>query len=158
MVTADSQAEKSSLILMVGWDGMAAVLSQEKIHLRLIAVRLIWPDMLRRTLSRLSLPVDAKCLLLTLSDLRIRSRCVLIHLVRAKVADTVISKAVNKTFGLKPAQIIKQLDLLRPIYGPTSAYGHFGRTTGLKSFTWEKNRQGARSCCGNIITTFCKRK
>ncbi len=54
------------------------------------------------------------------------------------VSDTLISRAVNKTFGLKPAQIIKQLDLLRPVYGPTSAYGHFGRTTGLKSFTWEK--------------------
>jgi S-adenosylmethionine synthetase len=55
-----------------------------------------------------------------------------------KVADKVITRAVNKTFGLKPAEIIKQLDLLRPVYGPTSAYGHFGRTTGLKSFTWEK--------------------
>jgi len=54
------------------------------------------------------------------------------------VPDTKIERAVRKVFGLKPAQIIKQLDLLRPIYEATSAYGHFGRTRGLKTFTWEK--------------------
>ena len=41
-------------------------------------------------------------------------------------------------FGLKPAEIIKQLDLLRPIYEATSSYGHFGRNTDLNSFTWER--------------------
>ena len=54
------------------------------------------------------------------------------------VADTKIEKAVRKVFGLKPNQILKQLDLLRPIYEPTSAYGHFGRTTQLNTFTWER--------------------
>lgn len=49
-----------------------------------------------------------------------------------------IEKAVRKVFGLKPAQIVKQLDLLRPIYEPTSAYGHFGRTSQLDTFTWER--------------------
>lgn len=49
-----------------------------------------------------------------------------------------IAKAVREVFGLKPAQIIKQLDLLRPIYEPTSAYGHFGRTKRLDVFTWER--------------------
>lgn len=53
-------------------------------------------------------------------------------------AEDKIVKAVRKTFGLKPAEIIKQLDLLRPIYEPTSAYGHFGRTKGLNKFTWER--------------------
>ena len=54
------------------------------------------------------------------------------------VSDVKIEKAVRKVFGLKPAQIVSELDLLRPIYEPTSAYGHFGRNTGLKSFTWER--------------------
>jgi len=54
------------------------------------------------------------------------------------VPDEKIERAVRKVFGLKPAQIVKQLDLLRPIYEETSAYGHFGRTSKLKTFTWER--------------------
>jgi S-adenosylmethionine synthetase len=54
------------------------------------------------------------------------------------VADTKISRAVNQVFGLKPAEIVEQLDLLRPVYEKTSSYGHFGRTRQLKSFTWER--------------------
>ena len=54
------------------------------------------------------------------------------------VGDAKIVKAVKAVFGLKPAEIIKQLDLLRPIYEETSAYGHFGRTDHLDSFTWER--------------------
>ena len=53
-------------------------------------------------------------------------------------ADEKIERAVRKVFGLKPAQIIQQLDLLRPIYEATSAYGHFGRTDDLDTFTWER--------------------
>ena len=53
-------------------------------------------------------------------------------------ADEKIEKAVRRTFGLKPAQIISELKLLRPIYEKTSAYGHFGRTQDLDSFTWER--------------------
>jgi S-adenosylmethionine synthetase len=54
------------------------------------------------------------------------------------VKDEKIAKAVRKVFGLKPAEIIKQLNLLRPIYEQTSAYGHFGRVNNLEVFTWEK--------------------
>ena len=54
------------------------------------------------------------------------------------VSDEKIAKAVRKVFGLKPAEIIKQLDLLRPIYEETSFYGHFGRTDKLDIFTWER--------------------
>ena len=54
------------------------------------------------------------------------------------VSDRKIERAVKKVFGLKPAQIIKQLDLLRPIYENTAAYGHFGRTRQLSKFTWER--------------------
>ncbi|MFU8780902.1 MAG: methionine adenosyltransferase [Kiritimatiellia bacterium] len=53
-------------------------------------------------------------------------------------ADEVIAKAVRKVFGLKPAEIIRDLNLLRPIYEATSAYGHFGRPTSHKTFTWEQ--------------------
>ena len=51
--------------------------------------------------------------------------------------DTVkIANAVNEVFDLRPAAIIRDLNLLRPIYGKTAAYGHFGRE--LADFTWEK--------------------
>jgi len=47
-----------------------------------------------------------------------------------------IAKIVRETFDLRPRAIIEQLDLLRPIYKKTAAYGHFGRN--LPEFTWEK--------------------
>ncbi len=50
-----------------------------------------------------------------------------------------IVSAVRENFDLRPAAIIKTLDLLRPIYSPTAAYGHFGREdNGNGCFTWEK--------------------
>ncbi|HEX8969976.1 methionine adenosyltransferase [Oryzihumus sp.] len=52
-----------------------------------------------------------------------------------------IQRAIDSTFDLRPAAIIDELDLLRPIYQPTAAYGHFGRTSapGLEGgFTWER--------------------
>ncbi len=52
------------------------------------------------------------------------------------VSDEVIQKAVLEVFDLRPAAIIRDLDLLRPIYAQTSAYGHFGRE--LPDFTWER--------------------
>jgi S-adenosylmethionine synthetase len=53
-----------------------------------------------------------------------------------KVPVSQISDAVLQVFDLRPAAIIRDLDLLRPIYAKTSAYGHFGRE--LPEFTWEK--------------------
>jgi S-adenosylmethionine synthetase len=59
-----------------------------------------------------------------------------------KVPVNQISDAVLKVFDLRPAAIIRDLDLLRPIYSKTSSYGHFGRE--LPEFTWEKiDRAGA---------------
>ena len=52
-----------------------------------------------------------------------------------KVSDDVILAAINKVFDLRPGAIIDQLDLRRPIYQKTAAYGHFGRE--LPEFTWE---------------------
>ena len=56
-----------------------------------------------------------------------------------KVADEVILDAIKKEFDLTPQGIINTLDLLNPIYGPTAAYGHFGRTD--VEFPWEKLNQ-----------------
>ena len=47
-----------------------------------------------------------------------------------------IQEAVVEVFDLRPAAIIRDLDLLRPIYAKTAAYGHFGRE--LPEFTWER--------------------
>jgi S-adenosylmethionine synthetase len=48
-----------------------------------------------------------------------------------------ITKAIQDVFDLRPAAIIRDLDLLRPIYARTAAYGHFGRTDS-EGFTWER--------------------
>ncbi len=57
------------------------------------------------------------------------------------VEEAKMAKAVRKVFGLKPAEIIRDLDLLRPIYESTSAYGHFGRSSRSNTFTWEKKNK-----------------
>ncbi|MDO5739497.1 MAG: methionine adenosyltransferase [Ornithinimicrobium sp.] len=52
-----------------------------------------------------------------------------------------IQDAITKIFDLRPAAIVEQLDLLRPIYAPTAAYGHFGRTSAVgvdNAFPWER--------------------
>lgn len=53
-----------------------------------------------------------------------------------KIPEETIEKLVKDNFDLRPAGIIKMLDLRRPIYKQTSAYGHFGRTD--VEFSWEK--------------------
>ncbi|MBC7276607.1 methionine adenosyltransferase [Nocardioides sp.] len=52
------------------------------------------------------------------------------------VPEANIQKAVLEVFDLRPAAILRDLDLLRPIYAKTAAYGHFGRE--LPEFTWER--------------------
>jgi S-adenosylmethionine synthetase len=52
------------------------------------------------------------------------------------VSEESIAAAVREVFGLTPKEIIQGLDLLRPIYRATAAYGHFGREE--KAFTWER--------------------
>jgi S-adenosylmethionine synthetase len=53
-----------------------------------------------------------------------------------KVDEEVLVEAIRKVFPVKPGDIISELDLKRPIYSKTAAYGHFGRTE--SEFTWEK--------------------
>jgi S-adenosylmethionine synthetase len=59
-----------------------------------------------------------------------------------KVSDEKIEEAVKAVFNFKPAAIIKQLNLLRPIYSKTTNYGHFGKIDDLESITWEKTDKG----------------
>ena len=57
------------------------------------------------------------------------------------IDNALIEKAVSEVFDLRPRAIIDSLDLLRPIYGLTSTYGHFGRD--LPNFTWERTNKVA---------------
>lgn len=59
------------------------------------------------------------------------------------VSDEKITEAVQKVFSFKPADIVKQLNLLRPIYSKTTNYGHFGKIDDLASITWEKTDKAA---------------
>ncbi len=58
-----------------------------------------------------------------------------------KISDEAISELVNKNFSLSPTGIIRELDLLRPIYKQTAAYGHFGRTD--VDLPWEHTEKAA---------------
>src|SRR6266446_1201049 len=60
-----------------------------------------------------------------------------------KVSDEAIEKVVCEVFSFKPADIIRQLNLLRPIYSKTTNYGHFGKVDDLDSITWEKTDKAA---------------
>ena len=54
-----------------------------------------------------------------------------------------LEKAVRRVFPLKPAGMVQHLKLLRPIFRATTAFGHFGRTKDLDTFTWEKTDKAA---------------
>jgi S-adenosylmethionine synthetase len=56
----------------------------------------------------------------------------------AKVDEARIEKAIQEVFNFKPAAIIEQLELLRPIYRKTTNYGHFGREDDLDALSWER--------------------
>ena len=58
-----------------------------------------------------------------------------------KISDDAIAKLVREHFDLRPKGIIQMLDLLRPIYRKTAAYGHFGRDE--PEFTWERTDKAA---------------
>ncbi|GGK85302.1 S-adenosylmethionine synthase [Salinibacterium xinjiangense] len=66
----------------------------------------------------------------------------------AHVDEDLIIEAINSVFDLRPGAIIRDLDLLRPIYAATATYGHFGRE--LPEFTWERTDRvdALRAACG----------
>ena len=55
-----------------------------------------------------------------------------------KISEGQARKIVSEVFDLRPAAIIEQLDLLRPIFRKTAAYGHFGRPPAGELFSWER--------------------
>ena len=57
------------------------------------------------------------------------------------ISDDKLAALVNEHFDLRPKGIIQMLDLLRPIYSKTAAYGHFGREE--PEFTWERTDKAA---------------
>ncbi|MFI8993347.1 methionine adenosyltransferase [Streptomyces sp. NPDC053542] len=59
----------------------------------------------------------------------------------AIVSQARIEEAITEVFDLRPAAIVRDLDLLRPVYAQTAAYGHFGRE--LPGFTWERTDRAA---------------
>lgn len=65
-----------------------------------------------------------------------------------RISDEAITEIVSSTFDLRPKGIVKMLDLLRPIYQKTAAYGHFGREE--PEFTWERTDkvEALRSAAG----------
>ena len=65
-----------------------------------------------------------------------------------KIADNKIAELIHEHFDLRPKAIVQRLNLLRPIYRPTAAYGHFGRSG--DDFTWEQTDHAAqlRSAAG----------
>ncbi|MGQ0765893.1 MAG: methionine adenosyltransferase [Gemmatimonadota bacterium] len=69
------------------------------------------------------------------------------------VPDAVIVHAIREVFDLKPRAIIKALDLRKPIYSPTSAYGHFGRTAApIKYLTREENGHKPKTVSGTAFS------
>ncbi|MEV5463954.1 methionine adenosyltransferase domain-containing protein, partial [Streptomyces cellulosae] len=58
------------------------------------------------------------------------------------VPPAAVERAIHEVFDLRPAAVIRDLDLLRPIYARTAAYGHFGRE--LPDFTWERTDRADR--------------
>jgi S-adenosylmethionine synthetase len=70
-----------------------------------------------------------------------------------KVADDVLGDYVLKNFDMRPRALIEELDLLRPIYRPTSAYGHFGRS----EFSWESTNR-AEKIAHDLLGTPLKSK
>jgi S-adenosylmethionine synthetase len=57
------------------------------------------------------------------------------------ISDDKIAALISEHFDLRPKGIIQMLDLLRPIYSKTAAYGHFGRDE--PDFTWERTDRAA---------------
>ena len=65
-----------------------------------------------------------------------------------KLPDDTLAAYVMKNFDMRPRALIEELDLLRPVYQPTSSYGHFGRS----EFTWE-NTSRSKKLAADLLGT-----
>lgn len=71
-----------------------------------------------------------------------------------KISDEKLVQLVRQHFDLRPYGLIKQLDLLHPIYGPTAAYGHFGRNPFERDYQFDVREQGQRQTRSHKATAF----
>ena len=114
----------------------AAGRSPGRILPRSIEARRTWPGTWPRTSSPRVLRANAKCKLAYAIGIAEPVSIMVETFGTAKVPEERIGRAVMDTFDLRPARIIRELNLLRPIYRKTAALGHFGREA--PEFTWEK--------------------
>ncbi len=68
-----------------------------------------------------------------------------------KLPDDTLAAYVMKNFDMRPRALIEELDLLRPVYQPTSSYGHFGRS----EFTWE-NTSRSKKLAADLLGSSAK--
>ena len=115
---------------------MVGVHFQEKIQQKSIDQQLMLQDMLQKILLLLALA--DKCLVQVSYAIGVAKPTSIMvdSFGTAKLSDEELSKIVMENFDLRPKGIVNMLDLLRPIYRKTAAYGHFGRTE--PEFSWEK--------------------
>jgi S-adenosylmethionine synthetase len=72
----------------------------------------------------------------------------------AKVPEEKLEKLVRAHFDLRPYGIVKMLDLVHPMYRPTAAYGHFGRTPVQMTYSWKETAGGKRIAKSEAFTAF----
>jgi S-adenosylmethionine synthetase len=72
----------------------------------------------------------------------------------AKVPEEKLEQLVRAHFDLRPYGIVKMLDLVHPMYRPTAAYGHFGRTPGQMTYSWKETVGGKRIAKSETFTAF----
>jgi S-adenosylmethionine synthetase len=72
----------------------------------------------------------------------------------AKVPEEKLEKLVRTHFDLRPYGIVKMLDLVHPMYRPTAAYGHFGRTPVQMTYSWKETVGGKRVAKSETFTAF----
>ena len=135
-----SPGARSSSIPTAGWGGTAAALlgqgpeqgrPERRLRVPHIAKNIVAAKLAERCEVQLSYAIGVADPMAVFVD----------TFGTGKIADAEIAGLVRKHFPLRPSDIIEHLDLKRPIYKKTAAYGHFGRND--KDFTWEKTDKAA---------------
>jgi len=71
-----------------------------------------------------------------------------------RIPDARLEKLVAAHFDLRPYGIIRMLDLVHPMYRPTAAYGHFGRSPTQMTYSWKETVGGKRVSKSETFTAF----
>ena len=139
--TAVSPAARSSSIPTAARRRTAAARSRARILPRSTARRRMPRATSRRTSSPRASPASARCRCRTRSASPSRPASWSPPSAPARCPTSASRQLVRQHFDLRPKGIVQMLDLLRPIYEKTAAYGHFGRNE--PEFTWEKTDKAA---------------